>query len=153
MTETLLYLCTTSTMGDCTFLFKLDLNPKCSSASLLCQCSLNKLLINFKSFSFASLEEYKSRIAGQVIASSFYAGQLLPAPSLFPSTRTMVSSGQLPVLQISKIPGLAHLVICRMLCLPLVFVKLFIFVAQLMLCCKAGGLGVPAIRATVLAKM
>lgn len=58
------------------------------------------------------------------MASLFYTSQLLPAPSLSPSTCTLASSGQLPVPQkISKVPGRALLGILKMLCLPLVFWK------------------------------
>lgn len=65
------------------------------------------------------------------MASSLYVGQLLPGPSLTPSTCTMVSSGQLPVPQISKIPGLALLVIFNMLCLPLMFcVTIFLYLCN-----------------------
>lgn len=62
VTETLLHLCTRSAMGDCAFHFELDLNPKCSSAGFVCQWSLNKPLINFRSFSLASFDEYRSRL-------------------------------------------------------------------------------------------
>lgn len=121
MSENVLHLYTMSTMRDCTFHFALDLNPKCSSASLLCQCSLNKPLINFKSFSLASLKEYKSRLQIRWWHPHFIkASCFLPLPCLqVPVPWWVLDSSQF--LRSPKSQALALSGIFKMLCSPLIF--------------------------------
>lgn len=78
-------------MRDCICHFKLDVNPKCSSTHLFC---LDRLLINFKSFSLASLARLKSRLLARWWHPCFtQASCFLPLPCLqVPALRWVLDS-------------------------------------------------------------